>query len=135
MLQEVIRGWAIPEVFPVVPCPPPSHAQGVLEPDGSALTTYLVERYLPGVSAVQLVDAIARAASSTAQMRAGGTMIRYLGSTFIPADEACYCLYTAPSVQAVRTANESGGFAFARIVTAVRYPPEQLRELEEPCER
>jgi len=95
----------------------------VLEPDRNAVTTYLVERYLPGIGSPQLLEAIAQAQASTAQMRAAGTMIRYLGSTFIPRDEACYCLYAAPSVQAVRKANEIAAFPFARIVAAVQYPP------------
>jgi hypothetical protein len=97
----------------------------VLKPDRQAVTSYLVERYLPGISPPQLLEAMARAQASTAQMRAAGTMIRYLGSTFIPTDEACYCLYAAPSVQAVRKANERAAFPFARIVTAVQYPPER----------
>jgi hypothetical protein len=101
-------------------------------------TTYLVERYLPGVNSMQLAAAITAVETSTARMRMTGTAIRYLGSMFVPTDEACFCLFAARSEQAVREANELAAFPMARAVPAVLCPPERslaavIRERGAPC--
>jgi hypothetical protein len=101
-------------------------------------TTYLVERYLPGVDSMQLAAAITAVETSTARMRVTGTAIRYLGSMFVPTDEACFCLFAARSEQTVREANELAAFPMARAVPAVLCPPERslaavIRERGAPC--
>ncbi|HYY78550.1 MAG TPA: nickel-binding protein [Actinomycetes bacterium] len=86
--------------------------------------TYMVERYLPGVSEQELHLAIGRVKAVAAQMQAEGVAVRYLGSTFAPEDQCCFCLFAGPSSAAVREANERAAFPHARIVPAVRIPPE-----------
>ena len=91
------------------------------------MDTYMVERYLPGVGEEELDAAIGRLNAAVAQLQAQGVAVRYLGSTFAPEDQYCFCLFTGPSPAAVQEANERASFPFARIVPAVHIPPEDDR--------
>lgn len=73
------------------------------------MPTYLVERYLPGRDRAWLEAAIAR-------LRRQRRRAAYLGSTYVPADDACLCRFEAATVDDVRDANEIAGVPFARIV-------------------
>jgi Protein of unknown function (DUF4242) len=86
--------------------------------------TYMVERYLPGVSEEELHAAIGRVKAVVAQMQAEGVAVGYLGSTFAPEDQCCFCLFAGPSRAAVQAANERAEFPHARIVPAIRISPE-----------
>lgn len=86
--------------------------------------SFLVERYLPGISAEELTAAAVRAAAVSAEMTAAGTSVRYLGTTFVPEDEACFCQFEAASAEIVALANERARMPFARIVAALRVPVE-----------
>jgi hypothetical protein len=72
---------------------------------------YLVERYLPGRDRTWLEGALAR----LPRERSG---VAYLGSTYVPSDESCFCRFDAPTADTVRDANEVAGVPFARIVAA-----------------
>jgi Protein of unknown function (DUF4242) len=89
--------------------------------------TYMVERYLPGIGEEELHAAIGRLNAAAAQLQTQGVAVRYLGSTFAPEDQYCFCLFTGPSRAAVQEANERASFPFARIVPAVHIPPENQR--------
>ena len=52
---------------------------------------------------------------------AGG--VRYLGSTIVLGDEACYCHFEGPTEAAVAEANRRAGLPFDRIVPAVTVTP------------
>ncbi len=82
------------------------------------MTTYLVERYLPGLRAKELRATTARAASAAAELAASGVAIRYLGSTLVPEDEGCLCWFEAESAAVIAAANERAAAPFARIVEA-----------------
>jgi Protein of unknown function (DUF4242) len=75
------------------------------------MPTYLVERYLPGRDRAWLQAALARLPRDS-----HGTA--YLGSTYVPSDESCFCRFEAPSAETVRDVNEVAGVPFARIVAA-----------------
>jgi hypothetical protein len=75
------------------------------------MPTYLVERYLPGRDRVWLEGALARLPRQ--RRRAA-----HLGSTYVPADDACFSRFEAESADDVRDANEIAGVPFARIVAA-----------------
>jgi len=83
------------------------------------MDTYMVERYLPGMSEQKLRAAIGRVQAAAAQLQAEGIAVRYLGSTFTPQDQCCFCLFAAPSRATVLEANQRAGFPLARIVAAV----------------
>ena len=84
---------------------------------------YVVERYLPGVSHVQLEQQLERLAQLTR-----GTPVQYLGSTIVLEDEACFCQFEAPSEEAVAEANRRAGMPFDRIVVAVAVAGATQRE-------
>jgi hypothetical protein len=86
--------------------------------------TYMVERYLPGINEQTLRTAAGKVQAAAAQMRAEGVAVRYVGSTFTPEDQCCFCLFAGPSPAAVQEANERAEFPFARIVPAVRILPD-----------
>jgi hypothetical protein len=77
---------------------------------------YMVERHLPGITPEQLTAAAARAKSVTAQMTQQGKPVRYLRTTFLPAEEKAYCLFDAPSAEQVKEANELAQIPLQRIV-------------------
>jgi hypothetical protein len=72
------------------------------------MTTYLVERYLPGRDRAWLEDALAR-------LPAEGRGVAYLGSIYIPEDESCLCRFEASDPDDVRLVNELARVPFARI--------------------
>ena len=72
---------------------------------------YLVERYLPGRDRLWLEAALAR----LPRARRG---VVYLGSTYVAADDACFCRFEAERADDVREANEVAGVPFARVVAA-----------------
>jgi Protein of unknown function (DUF4242) len=90
------------------------------------MSTYVAERYLPGVTPEQLLDAARRAKAATAEMTAAGTPVTYLRSTFLTGDQTCYCLFEGLSEQAVAQANDKAGIPYERIVPAVHMASEDL---------
>jgi uncharacterized protein DUF4242 len=78
---------------------------------------YVVERYLPGLSRSDLLRGLSRL-EQTAD-RDGSQEVRYLGSTIVLGDEACFCQFEGPSEEAVADANTRAGLSFDRIVPAV----------------
>jgi hypothetical protein len=81
---------------------------------------YVVERYLPGLTRSDLLHGLPRLerdATSDAQA------VRYLGSTIVLGDEACFCQFEGPSEAAVAEANRRAGLPFDRIVPAVTVRP------------
>jgi len=79
---------------------------------------FVVERYLPGVRQRELVRSLRRLSDGNAY-RTNGARVRYLDSTIVPGDEACYCRFEAPTGAAVAEANRRAGVPFDRIVPAV----------------
>jgi uncharacterized protein DUF4242 len=79
---------------------------------------YMVERHLPGITQDQLLAAAGRAKQTTARMTEEGTPVRYLRSTFVPADEKCYCLFEGSSKEAVEAAQTRADIPFERIEEA-----------------
>jgi hypothetical protein len=75
------------------------------------MPTFFVERYLPGCDRAWLESALAR-------LKSGRGDVTYLGSTYVPSDESCFCRFEAATAEAVRAANAEAGVPFARIVAA-----------------
>ncbi len=75
------------------------------------MTTYLVERYLPGRDRAWLEEALAR-------LPLEHEGVAYLGSIYIAEDESCLCRFEAPDVEDVRLVNELARVPFARITAA-----------------
>ena len=82
---------------------------------------YVVERYLPGLVRSDLLRGLSRL-GQLEETEAGHT-VRYLGSTIVLDDEACYCRFEGPTEAAVAEANRRAGLGFDRIVRAVTVTP------------
>ena len=90
------------------------------------MNSYLVERYLPGVSEAELRRGLDRAQATCAELRAGGAEVRYLGSIFLPLEEACFCRFDGDSEEVIAEVNRRAELAFARITAGVTVlPPAQ----------
>ena len=87
------------------------------------MSTYLVERYFPGRDRAWLEQALDGLPSDDAE-------VSYLGSLYVPADESCFCRFTAPSAENVRHVNDLAHFPFARIVTVIEL---DNHKGESPC--
>lgn len=82
---------------------------------------YVVERYLPGLVRSDLLRGLSRL--EQLEQREAGDTVRYLGSTIVLDDEACYCRFEGPTEAAVAEANRRAGLEFDRIVRAVTVTP------------
>ena len=87
---------------------------------------YMVERHLPGITPDQLVAAAGRAKEASARITQKGTPVRYLRSTFVPADEKCYCLFEGSSKEAVEAAQTRADIPFEHIEEAAFVTAEEL---------
>jgi Nickel responsive protein SCO4226-like len=83
---------------------------------------FVVERYLPGLDQKRLLGQLVNLGHVTQELRTEGTYVRYLGSTIVPDDEACFCQFEGVSEAAVAEANERAGVPFDRIVEAIAVP-------------
>jgi Nickel responsive protein SCO4226-like len=84
---------------------------------------YVVERYVPGISRAELERTLERLSKTAQEFWSEGAEVRYLGSTIVPEDEACFCQFEAASEELVAEINRRAGIAFDRIVSAVAIAP------------
>ena len=96
------------------------HALHPASPIGAAgATTYLVEHYWPGITAEIFRAAAERVRATAEAMARGGTPIRYLHSTMVPADEAMFCVFAAAAPELIEQLYARAGVRFERIVAAL----------------
>lgn len=88
-------------------------------PTFAAMTIFLVERYLADVHPEVLRSLPQRLEAATAQLRAQGTPVRHVDSTFLPDEECCFCRFEAATVEAVALANQIADAPYARVSEAV----------------
>ena len=84
---------------------------------------YVVERYLPGLVHRELLRSLQQLRRVADDAGNGEAPVRYLGSTIVPGDEACYCEFDGPSEASVADVNKRAGLRFDRIVPAVIVGP------------
>ena len=80
---------------------------------GTARRFFLVERYVPSMSADDIDAATARLDGMA------DAETRHLGTLLIPGEDTCLSLFEAPEQVAVETVNGRAGFALHRIVEVV----------------
>ena len=83
------------------------------------MPTYLVERYWPGVTLEQLLEALERGQRVIEEMNQEGTRIHDISCTLIPGEEVVFSVYNGPSAAAVRRLNERASIPVSRIVDAI----------------
>src|SRR5262249_8318481 len=86
---------------------------------------YVVERYLPALSHSDLLRGLSRLEQALEQLCSEAPRVRYLGSTIVLGDEACFCQFEGPSQEAVAKANRMAGLSFDRIVPAISVRQEE----------
>ena len=85
---------------------------------------FLVERYVPSISAVSVGPAIRRLGQSTPRTA------HHLYSVLVPDEETCLSIFEASDAKAVEAANRQADFPVDRIVE-VEVFPRPARTLEE----
>lgn len=99
------------------------------------MNSYLVERYLPELSAADVRTALERVQDACVELSATGKTIRYLGSIFLPAEEACFCRFDSERPETVAKANEQAQLPFARITSGLAIVPAPAPGEARPADR
>ena len=94
-------------------------------PSFGGVKKFMVERYLPGMTAREVDEASARLAATAEDLAAKGIRVRYAGSTYLPEEQSCFCRFEASSRDVV----ERVCLPFARIHEVRSFP----RRREETC--
>jgi hypothetical protein len=94
------------------------------------MATFMVERYLPGVSAGQAAGAELLAKQLAMHLPAEGEAVRHLRSLFVPQDVQCFVLFQAASAHALAETLERLGIAYERIAEVIDLTAEDLARLE-----
>jgi NACalpha-BTF3-like transcription factor len=90
------------------------------------MVAWIVERYLPEATREDVDEAAALLSAATRALAAGGVEIRYLGSTFVAAEEYCISRFESTTADDVRLVCERAGVSYARIVQAQELPAAPL---------
>ena len=88
------------------------------------MNSYLVERYLPGMSEAEVRRGINRVRALCTELVTKGIEIRYVGSIFLPLEEACFCRFDSDRAETVAEVNQEAQLAFARITAGVAITPD-----------
>ncbi|MFM7445298.1 MAG: nickel-binding protein [Tabrizicola sp.] len=83
------------------------------------MKTFLIERDLEGISMPDLHGLVAASQRQVARMREEGDLVQYLGSTFLPAEGLCLCLYQAKDEAVLGDLNRGARLPVKRIVPAI----------------
>jgi hypothetical protein len=87
------------------------------------MTVFMVERDLRGITMDALAAAQQAAIRQGQTMTAAGTPVRYIRSTFAPADGRCFCLFEGADAAAIRTLNDDAKIPYSRVVEALDLTP------------
>lgn len=87
------------------------------------MSVYLVDRNLPGITMDQLAAAQKAAIETSQRFTSEGKRVRYIRSTFVPAEAHCMCLFEATDPQLVKEVNEAAQIPFSRITEALDLTP------------
>ena len=83
---------------------------------------YLAERYEPGVTGDQIEAEAVRLAAAVRKLRTEGHPIEFLGSTFVPGDDATLSRFESSSAELVETAHQLASVPVERVVQALSLP-------------
>jgi len=86
------------------------------------VTTFLVERYWPGIDATALPTVLQRLDAAAQAMTAEGTPVEHLGSILMPIDEVVFSLIAAGGESLVREVNARAELPVDRISAAITLP-------------
>jgi hypothetical protein len=86
--------------------------------------TFVVERYLPALTP----DGVKAQAQREADVLSSRSGVRHLRTTYLCADELCFSLFEAPSIDVLRRANELSDMPYERITEAIDVAPNSLED-------
>jgi hypothetical protein len=89
---------------------------------GDEFAVLIVERYQPHPAHEQLLEDAMRLHESALTAAGGRTLIRYLGSAFVPQDETCFLVFEGSDVAAAERALQQAAISYERVVQAVCVP-------------
>ena len=75
---------------------------------------FLAERYLPAPTAEALASLVDRDRAAARAMS-----IRHIQTIYVPADETCFTLFEAPSLELVTETSDRFGLGYRRVVAAI----------------
>ncbi|MEO6123122.1 MAG: hypothetical protein ABIR32_05390 [Ilumatobacteraceae bacterium] len=81
---------------------------------------FVVERFWPGSTESAAIAAMERLCASCDRLASAGVVVRWLGGTFVPDDEAVSCRFEG-TAQAIRAVHEFAGESFDRILPIVEF--------------
>lgn len=87
------------------------------------MSAFIVERDLRGISMEDLAGAQKAAIATAADMRAKGSDVTYIRSTFVPGDGRCMCLFEADSADTVKALNDTAGLPYHAVTAALDLTP------------
>jgi len=88
-----------------------------------ATVYFVVDRFWPGSTESVALAAMERLREGCARLTSNGVTVRWLGGTFVPADEATSCRFEG-TVQAIRAVHEVAGQSFDRIIEMIELDAE-----------
>ena len=91
------------------------------------MTTFLVDRDLPGMTRDQLAAARRAAAETARRFTAEGKPVRYIRSLFLPQEARCLCLFEANDAECVRSLNDTAQIPFTSVTEALELSPPNLK--------
>jgi hypothetical protein len=89
---------------------------------GDELAVVIVERYQPHAADEQLFEDAVRLHQATARAAGGRTLLRYLGSAFVPQDETCFLVFEGSDVVEAEQALQQAAISYERVVQAICLP-------------
>ena len=98
--------------------------------DPPATSTFLVERYWPGIDEPRLRAALPHLDQAARAMRAEGQAVEHVGSILMPADQVVFTLIDASSEAVVREVNERADMRIDRIAVAIQVAPDPMEAVK-----
>jgi hypothetical protein len=96
-------------------------------PEGTALSYFVVERFVPAPTLAGARAEGGRLRASARRSSRGGVGVRYVKSLLFLDDETSFCLFESESLEAVRLVTEWADLPYERIVPVLpvdfRTPP------------
>ncbi len=85
---------------------------------------FVVERYIPALTP----DGVQAQAQREADIVSSPAGVRHLRTTYLCADELCFSLFEAPSIDVLRRANELSDMPYERITEAIDVTPNAMED-------
>lgn len=90
------------------------------------MTSFIVERNLPGITPEQLQAAGVRAKTCCEEMTEEGSDVTWVRSFFVPEDEKTFCVFQAESRNLVAEANRRANIPFEKIHQVMEMTPDAV---------